>query len=779
MFKKIVKGIILATGVILLFGVIGFTSLYTYFKYRNQQPFGELKTAFEPGKLGKSVIPFIGTGGYFWVCGNNFPGSSLPFSVVRLSPDTESSIFRKKAMNTSGYYYPDNRIIGFSHTRLSGTGATDGGHFRIIPATGENGWKDYMNGKFASFSHADERAFPGYYAVRLQNPSVFVELTSTMRTGLHRYTFSGEKQPHLLIDICSILGDKKVEGGSVSLNPKNGELEGEVKTFGTFAGRYGGIKVYFFARFDKAYSKSVIRDGLASLPDPLKGTGKNLGVDFTFENTERVIGLRLGISHVSIENARLNLDTETGGLTFESIVEAAKNRWEEKFALLEPEFDNEKVKTIFYTALYRSFQMPTLFQDVNGDYFGFDKKVHKAEGYDYYTDLSLWDTFRTLHSLYMLIAPKEQRDMLVSLVKMKEQGGFLPRWPSGNGYTGSMLGSPADMVISESWQKGIRDFDVKSAYEGMKFLALNPTPKGSRFGGRSGISEYNKYGYCPTDLMDKAVSRTLEYAWADHAIAILADSLGYKEDAKLFYEHAAFYRNLWNPATKYFQSRDSKGQFSTIFDPLKLSYFDTAGEYTKDYVEGSALQWRFAVPYDPQGLIELFGGNEPFVAALSDFFEKSDPTMSRWNPGCYYWHGNEPDIHSAYLFNEARRPDLTQKWSGWILDNKYDVNSEGVDGNDDGATLSSWYLFASLGLYPIAGSDYYELGAPLFKKATIHLGDKSLQVIADNYSPGNRYVSKIWFNGKLLNDFKIKHIQISAGGVLKFEMSLLPVRMNY
>jgi predicted alpha-1,2-mannosidase len=472
----------------------------------------------------------------------------------------------------------------------------------------------------------------------------------------------------------------------------------------------------------------------------------------------------------------LNLETETGGLTFENLVDSARNQWEKKLALIEPEFENEKDKTIFYTALYRSFQMPTLFQDVNGEYFGFDKKVHKAEGFNYYTDLSLWDTFRTLHPLYMLIAPKEQRDMLVSLVKMKEQGGFLPRWPSGNGYTGSMLGSPADMVISESYQKGIRDFDVKSAYEGMKFLALNPTPKGTRFGGRSGISEYNIYGYCPTDLMDKAVSRTLEYAWADHAIAILADSLGKEEDAKLFYEHAAYYKNCWNPATKYFQSRDSKGQFASAFKPLRLSYFDTDGKYTKDYVEGSALQWRFAVPYDPQGLIGLFGGDEPFVAELNEFFEKSDPVMSSWNPGSYYWHGNEPDIHSAYLFNEAHRPDLTQKWSRWILDNKYAVNSEGLDGNDDGATLSSWYLFASLGLYPIAGSVYYELGSPLFKSAKIHIGDKCLQVETDNFSPNNKYVSSVWLNGKRLTDYKLKHNGIRDGGVLKFEMSNRPVR---
>jgi predicted alpha-1,2-mannosidase len=776
MLKKIFKSLLIVVGFLALACFIGLTSLYSYFSYRNNQPFGQLKTILEPGNLGRNVEPFIGTGGYFWVCGNNYPGPSMPFGVVRLSPDTESSVFRKKALNTSGYYFPDNEIIGFSHTRLSGTGATDGGHFRTIPTTSKSGWTDYLSGKYSSFSHANERAFPGYYAVRLTKPDVLVELTSTMRTGIHRYSFSGKEEPHVMLDLCSVLGDKNVEGGTVRINPEKSEVTGEVKTFGTFAGRYGGIKVYFFARFNKSFTNSRIFDGTTFLMGKSDGTGKELGVDFSFGVNSQVIELRLGISHVSIENARLNLETETGGLSFEKLVDAAGTAWEKKLALVEPEFENDKDKTIFYTALYRSFQMPTLFQDVNGDYFGFDKKVHKAEGFNYYTDLSLWDTFRTLHPLYILIAPKEQRDMLVSLVKMKEQGGYLPRWPSGNGYTGSMLGSPADMVISESYQKGIRDFDVKSAYEGMKFLALNPTPKGTRFGGRSGIAEYNKYRYCPTNLMDKAVSRTLEYAWADQAIATLADSLGKKEDARLFYEHAAYYKNCWNPETRYFQSRDSKGEFSKTFKPLRLSYFDTDGKYTKDFVEGSALQWRFAVPYDPQGLIELFGGNDSFVRKLNDFFEKSDPTMSSWNPGSYYWHGNEPDIHSAYLFNEAHRPDLTQKWVRWILDNKYAVNSEGLDGNDDGATLSSWYIFASLGLYPMAGSVYYELGAPLFKSAKIHIGDKCLEVVTANYSPNNKYVSGIWLNRRLMKDFKLKHNDIKDGGLLKFEMSNLPVR---
>lgn len=776
MIKKILKYCFLLVVILILLVILMAVVVAGYFKYRDNRPFGRMNTSFQPGKAGRFVQPFLGTGGYYWVCANNFPGVSLPFGVARLSPDTESSVFRRKAYNTSGYYFPDNRIMGFSHTRLSGTGATDGGHFRVIPSTGEKSWESYVSEDYLPFDHKDERAFPGYYAVRFRDPDVLAEMTATRRTGIHRYTFYGNEKPHVLLDVCSVLGNKRVEGGRVLIHPETGEAEGEVKTFGTFSGRYGGLTVYFFARFDQPFEHAGIWNGTWQPDGRQEAGGKGLGVDFVFPPETRNIVLRLGISHVSVSNARQNLETEAGSRQFGDLVEGAKAAWEEKLALIEPETDNEKEQTIFYTALYRCFQMPTLFQDVNGDYMGFDKRVHQAEGFSYYTDLSLWDTFRTLHPLYILIAPGEQRDMLVSLVKMKEQGGYLPRWPSGGGYTGSMLGSPADMVISESWQKGIRDFDVQSAYEGMKYLALNAPPEGSPYRGRSGILEYNQYGYCPSDLMDRAVSRTLEYGWADRSIAVLADSLGYAEDAKLFYRHAEFYRNLWNPATGYFQSRDSKGRFSDHFNPLKLSYFDTNGKYTKDYVEGSALQWRFAVPYDPQGLIRLFGGPEPFVRELSDFFEKADPAMGRWNPGSRYWHGNEPDIHSAYLFNEAGRPDLTQKWTRWILDSKYGVNAQGLDGNDDGATLSSWYLFAALGFYPIAGSDYYQLGAPLFRNAVIHLGNNTLKVVAENYSPVNVYVSNVWLNGKLLVGNRVSHSEIAAGGVLKFEMSRLPVR---
>ncbi len=760
---------------IILLAIIIPSMLVVYFHLRNQQPFGTASTPFEAGRLGKYVNPFIGTGGYYWVSAYNFPGASVPFSVVRLSPDTWSSVFRRKALNTSGYYYPDNRIMGFSHTRLAGTGATDGGHFRVIPASDASGWHQYLKGKYLRYRHSDEMAFPGYYRVYLQEPGVVAELTTTVRTGVHRYTFDKEVDPTILLDISSVLGDRKVEESAVELMSDNRSLSGEVRTYGSFSGRFGGIKVYFHATFDQPYTDAKLWSSHQELPSGTRLSAEDhLGVSFQFPRNAGPVVLRLGISHVSRENARENLLEETGGLSFEEIVASAIQAWEDKLSLVEIETSREEEQVIFYTALYRSFQMPTLFQDVNGDYFGFDKQVHNAVGYNYYTDLSLWDTFRTLHPLYTLIAPQEQRDMVVSLLKMKDQGGWLPRWPSGNGYTNSMLGSPADMVIAETWHKNIRDFDIMSAFEGMKEVADGPTPAGAPYSGRRGIEHCLECAYCPSDKMSQSVSRTLEYAWADYAIAVLADSLGLADDALRFYERSRWYKNTWNPESRYFHPRDAEGNFQQAFKPLKLTYLDTKRKYTDDYVEGSALQWRYAVPFDPEGLIELIGGKEIFVEELEQFFILAHPGRARYTPGSYYWHGNEPDIHAAFLFNDAGRPDLTQKWTRWILENRYAVASDGLDGNDDGATLSSWYVFTSLGIYPLAGTDIYHLTAPLFKQAEVMVGDQKLTIVAENYAPDHLYVANIWLNGELLTEPKLRHHQLASGGELRFEMTPLP-----
>lgn len=733
-------------------------------------------TGVSPGTKGQWVNPFVGTGGVPWVCGNNFPGAMTPFGMVRLGPDTTSTLLRKRALNTSGYYHGDDQILGFSHTRLNGTGATDGGHFPLVPSNKPLAPKTYRQGLGTAFSHGEEFASPGYYAVKLPAIGALVELTATPRVGLHRYTFKSGEKPHLLLDVMNTLGGKKSSGGKLQVLPMANEVEGTVQTFGTFAGRYGGLRVYFVAKFSQPFATYQTWQNDVVLPNQPLVQGEGLAVDLEFSPKDQAqsITVKLAISHVSIENARQNLLIEAKEADFDKILARAAAAWEEKLALVDIQGGTEKQKTIFYTSLYRIFQMPTIFNDANGEYMGFDKKVHRISDFQYFTDLSLWDTFRRVHPLYTLIAPKDQRDMMVSLVKMLEQGGWLPRWPSGHGYTNSMLGTPADVVIADSYLKGIRDFDVERAYQAMRATALDSTPPGAAFSGRKGVRDYLKFQYCPSDLMKESVSRTLEYGWEDYAISKLAKALGKNRDAALFEEHSKFYRNLWNPKTGYFQPRDSKGVFIEPFKPLLLTYMDQGGKFTKDYVEGSALQWRWSVPYDGPGLISLFKSRDSFVGELNQFFEKSSPTLGAWNPGPYYWHGNQPDIAAVYLFNDAERPDLTQKWSRWILENKYGDGPSGLDGNDDGGTLSAWFVFSSIGLYPIAGSDKYQFGAPLFKKAELKLQGKPLVVIAENHAPSHHYVEKILLNGVPIHQSWILHKELEKGGTLQFWMTATP-----
>jgi predicted alpha-1,2-mannosidase len=739
---------------------------------------GGLPTKVQANDLARCVNPFIGTGGTPWVCGNNFPGAMVPFGMVRLGPETVSMVIQKRALNTSGYYYGDEQILGFSHTRLNGTGATDGGHFLVTPAIEPVRPETLQKAQTTPFSHSDESASPGYYTVKLAQPGVLVELTATQRVGVHRYTFEPNHAPHLILNVMNALGNRPSSEGRLHVLPEAREVEGSVRTFGTFAARYGGLKVYFVARFDQPFASfRTWRDSVVSQNEPTVEDGK-VGVDVEFSQADRpqTITLKLAISHVSIENARANLQGEAATKTFEHVLAEAQQGWDQKLSLINLKGGTEKQRTIFYTALYRVFQMPTVFNDANGDYLGFDKKVHQASGFQYFTDLSIWDTFRTVHPLYTLIAPTDQRDMLVSLVKMLEQGGWLPRWPSGAGYANSMFGTPADILITEAYLKGIRDFDIEKAYQAMRQTALAPTPHGAAFSGRQGVESYLKYGYCPAGLVERSVSRTLEFSWADHSISLLAEGLGHHDDVILFREHGQFYRNLWNTNTQYFQPRDAQGKFVEPFKPLLLTYLDRGDKFTRDYVEGSALQWRWGAPYDAAGLISLFKSRDYFVEELTEFFAKSSPVVGGWNPGPYYWHGNQPDLHAAYLFNEAGRPDLTQKWVRWILDNKYGDAYDGLDGNDDGGTLSAWYVLSALGLYPVAGSDRYQLGAPLFERAEVKLKQQPLLIVAENYATNHPYVRSVSLNEVPLDRSWIRHAEIEKGGVLKFAMSPEPTK---
>ncbi|MFK5973499.1 MAG: glycoside hydrolase family 92 protein, partial [Flavobacteriaceae bacterium] len=357
----------------------------------------------QPGELGQLVNTFIGTGGFpYWVGGFNFPGATVPFGMIRLSPETMSIYKDTKDFSTAGYYYADTKILGFSHTRLAGTGATEGGHFLFTPTTRPLDKIDFSKDYVHHFSHAEETAFPGYYSVKFKDEQILSEFTTTERTGIHRYTFPEKSNKRILVHITNTLGDAKAENGKVRIRPQSNEIEGSVRTYGSFAGRYGGIEVYFVARFDCAFEDYGIWDGTKYEQKQNQALSNSLKVNLSFKKNS--INVQVGISYTSIENARLNLDTETKHTSFDTILASAKTKWEEKLSLIQIDGGSTEEKKVFYSSLYRCFQMPTIFNDVNGDYMGFDNKIHQTTDFTYYTDFSLWDTFRTVHPLFNLIA---------------------------------------------------------------------------------------------------------------------------------------------------------------------------------------------------------------------------------------------------------------------------------------------------------------------------------------------------------------------------------------
>ncbi len=554
-------------------------------------------------------------------------------------------------------------------------------------------------------------------------------------------------------------------------------MVGEARVFGAFSGRYGGLKGYFVARFSPPFEgfgtwmDGTLEEGRAVV------TGDDVGADLRFSPAASGEGIevKLGISFVSPEGARANLEAEAGGLDFDGVHAAAVDAWENALGRLPFETASDDVRTIFSTALYHTMIMPTLFTDVTGEYLGFEEQVGVADGFTYRTDLSLWDTFRSEHPLLVFIAPEVQRDSLKSLVRMARIGGALPRWPSGAGYTGSMFGTPADMVIAESYLKGITDFEVDEAFEFMKLTALGPPPAGAK--GRDGIEDCLEYGYCPADRMELAVSRTLEYAWADASIGLLAEALGHAQDAADFRDRSLEYRLTWNPETAYFHARNADGSWFEPFFPNMTSFIDQVfgNIFVDDYCEGSPRHWRWTAPHDPEGLLDLFGDPGFFVSELETFMEEASPAMGGIDPGPAYWHGNQHDMHAIYLFNEAGRPDLAQKWVRWALTERYGPGDDGLDGNDDGGTVSSWYVLSALGLYPVAGSDRYWIGAPIVDRAEVTpAGTATLTVIAENQGPDHPYVQESSLNGVRLCEPFLVHADLTPGSTLIFEMGLEP-----
>lgn len=715
------------------------------------------------GELTKYVNPFIGTGGTPWAAGMLSPAATVPFGCVRLGPDTcaEGGLFLVKT-NTSGYYYEHRHIRGFSYSRLSGTGIMDYGMFRVTPSAGKApGDKPPVH----IYSHDNEIASPGYYALYLPGAAAMCEMTATEHTGYQRYTFSTSKNAVIYIDASSSLSDCSTENARISVDNESGVITGETTVKGGFSDRFGGMKIYYYAESDTGFSSArVSDDGAVAVLD--------------FGNIKgKPVTLRAGISFVSVENAKNNLLAEAGEMDFDAVRKAADDSWNARLSSIKIDASDE-IKEIFYTGLYHSMIMPTDFTDSNGEYVGFDKQVHTAEGFTYRTDMSLWDTCRDVNALYTLIADDVQKDCISSLIDMADRGGVLPRWPMGEGYTGSMLGCPANMVFAESYLKGY-EFDTEKVYGYMKKSADTFDNKENREYGRL----YNDYKYVPHDLANEgsraiSVSRTLEYSWADSVIAMFARELGHDEDAAKYAERAQYYRNVWNPETKYFQARNGDGSWGVLKPKMTAFYDDILGtKFSKAYCEGSARQWRWSALGDIDGMISLFGSREYFVSELEDFMEDASLTRAAINPGDGFWIGNQHDIHTPYLFVSAGRPDLTQKWVRWTLSDRFSTDINGLDGNDDGGTLSSWYVFSALGFYPVAGTDNYWVGSPCVNSAVISLnGGNTLKIRANNQSKDNVYVSSVTLDGVKLDSFMVTHAQLMQGGELVFEMSSGPAK---
>ena len=704
------------------------------------------------GEYTKYVEPFIGTGGIPWACGMLSPAATVPFGCVRLGADTcaVGGIYIFKT-NTSGYYYEHRHIYGFSMSRLSGTGIRDYGMFRATPYISEK------KPSAIAFSHNDEAASPGYYALYLPTQSVLCEMTATEHTGYQRYTFDTDRDAKIYIDAASTLTDSKTENASISVDKDNKSFSAEVTVKGGFSDRFGGIRIYCFGEFDTPAESAGI-----------SGSGLTLN----FGNAKnKPVTIRAGISFVSLENARNNLLAEAGEKSFDEIRSAADESWNNELSKISVTADDE-TKKIFYTSLYHTMIMPTDFTDSNGEYVGFDKNVHTADGFTYRTDMSLWDTARNVNALYCLIEKEVQSDCIASLLNMADLGGILPRWPMGEGYTGSMFGNPANLVLTESYLKGF-DFDAEKALEYMKKSSESFDWKEYREYG----DLYEQYGYVPDDLVrDKfrgiSVSRTIEYSWEDAAISVLAKALGKEEIAEEYAERSKRYKNVWDPETKYFRAKNSDGSWGVLKPNMTAFYDDVLGfKYSKAYCEGSARQWRWGAINDIDGMIELFGSKEYFVSELEDFMNDASAKRAAFDPGAGYWIGNQHDIHTPYLFTNAGRPDLTQKWVRWTLENRFSTDVDGIDGNDDGGTVSSWYVFSSLGFYPVAGTDRYWIGSPAVNNAEINLGGgKVLKITVNNQSKENIYVESVTLNGIPVRNSEISHSDIADGGELVFTM---------
>ena len=726
---------------------------------------GACSSPAAPSKT-SAVDPFIGTGGAGFRVGSVNPGPTMPWGMAKPGPDTSSGGDAFPFYHCAGYYSEDTIMFGFSHTHLHGVGAVDGGNILVMPTLGMSAAKTTDTGYQSHFDKATEEAAPGYYAVTLADTGIRAELTATTYTGVHRYTFpAGAADPVVLVDAAHVLGGHLLDG-HVDVDPAAGEVTGSVTSAADFSAGYGGLPVHFVARFASPFTTYGVWNEGAITEGGASQDGVTLGAWVGFADLAGPVEVQLAISHIDLAQARANLaaDLSTG---FEETRAAAEAAWEEALAAIDIEATSDEDRAIFYSALYHILQMPTLYTEADGRYMGFDRQPHQADGFLYHTDFSLWDTYRTFHPFVTLVMPEKERDFVISLVKMYEQGGAFPRWPEGLGDSGSMVGSPADIVIADSYLKGITSgYDVEGAYAGMRAAATGPLDPNPGYGDLPGIEDYVALGYLAADRDGKSVSVTQEYTYADFALSQLAQALGHSDDAALLAQQSLNHRNLWNPETRFFQGRNADGTFVTDFDPLV---------WQDPYVEGDAWHYRFFPPHDVAGIIDLLGGADAFVTELETFFAQSKAQITNPAiPNPYYWHSNEPCLHAAYLFAMAGEPTRTQEWVRWAMATNYAHSPDGLPGNDDAGTMSAWYVLSAMGFYPIAGKDLYVIGSPTMRRSTFNVVGGVFEIRAPKTSAENLYVQSATLNGAPLETPFLRHADLAAGGVLELTMGPAP-----
>ncbi len=710
------------------------------------------------------VNPLVGTGGFLYGYSGAYPGPKTPGSLVSVGPDTTTHGINIGQQHFSGYYYPDTMIRGFSHTRMHGTGAPDLCSLLVMPTTKMPRTPIDEAGFRSAYSHANEIARAGYYSVKLDDSGVFAELANTDLAAIHRYTYPDGDTPYVIVYPSHSIEPGWVKNAEVHIDAAQHTVRGVIDLQGPMTGRYGGVLVYYAMEFSADFADyGTWKDGQPTAHQTDE-TGADIGAYLSFASRRAPLLVKVGLSYQSLDQAVANLAAQIPAWDFDGAVQAARDRWRDTLGKIEIRGGTKTQQRIFYTSLYHAYLDPTDFTEANNQYVGFDKQAHDAGARRYYTDLSLWDTFRTEHPLLNLIDPTRSADIMQSMTLMYEQGGGIPKWALLYGDTGSMIGTSADIAFADAFVKGVRDWDYQTAYEGCYAHATGPVA----VSGREDIEDYLNVHWICEDHESRGTSIILEFADEDAALSSWAAAMGLSADADMFLTHSKYYKNHFDPKTHFLRARNCDGSWAMPFYP---EY-----PFSEQYVEGDAWHWTFYAPRDPQGLIDLFGGDKPFVDALDWAFDKeySETLDLNWLPDLYFWFGNEVSIFHVFMFTFAGRPDLTQKYARWILGEYFRDDPDGLDGNDDMGAYSSWYVFASLGFFPVAGSDQYVITSPLFDGATLHLDGGELVMTAQNNSADNMYVQSVTINGEPLATPFFTHDQIVHGGTIDFVMGPFP-----